>query len=503
MAGYSIGIAADTREFDSAVKSGIIDPIEDASDKLQDFARDAERASSDIDFDDARKSADKLGDEAKDTGDSIEKAMREGQRETAKYASEIRNTTDDLQRQQRELKDSGKDSFKPASESSETFKDEAKSNLSEVASSFDGSMGSIIDLVQGTFGGVISDLGPLGAIAGTAGAIGVGLIGAKIAETEQDQERLRQLTADLADEYIETGRVGEASVSYLADALRELASNTEDGEDSLTSLRKEAEAAGVSVKDYQLANAGSAKATKSALKEARDEYSKLADKMSEGEGVTNGLSKAEQKRQRELGNTIGTLLELRQAQDDAKQSAKDYAASGAEAAAAAGEAAESYSSAVQDAYAEAGSSIEDYVENGVLNLDKYQAATQKNLDAIVGYQRNMSDAQGVLAKGGHDTAIQYLQKLGPDAAPLIQAFVDAPKAKQDELARIWDGLGSASASSFGNSLQGDLDAQTPQQKVDVKVGRNELDDVYAKAGQAITQTVNILQNITTKKRSTP
>lgn len=455
-----INFLANTRD---AVRNvgDIGDALSDVSESLDDVARDAARSGSKIS--DAYSDAAKDGERA---AERLERSFKDASDATA------RNGVSGPEKFAKTTKESAEE----ANESVRTFKDEAKSNLSEVASSFDGSTQSIVDLFQGTLGGVVADLGPIGLAAGALAAAGVGLIGAKIQQTEADQEALRQKASELADEYIETGRVGETSVGFIADAMRDLATETEQGQDSLSSLRKEAENAGVSVKDYQLANAGAAENTKRALQEAREEYQKLADKAQD-----DSLTKAEQAKQIALGNTIGTLLDLQQAQDDAKTSAKDYFDSGADAAAAAGQAAEDYSSAVQSAYADAGSSIEQYVEKGVFNLDKYQQATQKNLDAIVGYQKNMSEAQGILAQEGHDTALQYLEQLGPDAAPLIDAFVKAPAAKQQELAAIWDQLGSTGASSFGNRLQRDLDAAPAKKTVTVVPDMAEFNRAMADA----------------------
>lgn len=439
-----INFLANTRDVVRDV-SNIGDALSDVSDSLNDVARDAARSGAKV--------SDAYSDAAKDgerSAERLERAFQDASDATAKSGVSgpekfARRTVE---------------STEEAGESVRTFKDEAKANLSEVASSFDGSATSIVDLFQGTLGGVVADLGPLGLAAGAAAAAGVGLIGAQLEKDQARAEALRQKAADLADEFIETGRVGETSVSYIADAMRELATTTEDGEDNLSSLRKQAEAAGVSVKDYQLANAGAAENTARALEQARDKYQDLADEAEANGGM---LSKTERSKQVALGNTIGTLVDLQQVQEDAKTSAEDYFKSGADAAAAAGEATQAYSEGVQSAYADAGASIDDYVKDGVFNLDKYQEATQKNLDAIVGYQKNMSEAQGILAKSGHDTALQYLEQLGPDAAPLIAAFVKAPAEKRDELAAIWDQLGATGASSFGNRLQKDLDA-TPASK---------------------------------------
>ncbi|AYN55951.1 tape measure protein [Arthrobacter phage Noely] len=75
---------------------------------------------------------------------------------------------------------------KEAGEATGEFRDEAKANLSEVASSFSGDMDSAVDLVQGTLGGLVSALGPAGLIGTAVAAVGIGLAKA-FAEGEADR----------------------------------------------------------------------------------------------------------------------------------------------------------------------------------------------------------------------------------------------------------------------------------------------------------------------------
>ncbi len=155
MAGYTVGINSETKAFKQGIDSGIIAPLEDAQDELL-----------------------KLG---KSRGpEELERAMKDAQDETKKLAKETEKTADaiekDYKRAYREQKDAAKDGMSKSAEASKEFKDEALSNLSEVTSSFDGSMESVGDLVQGTFGGLASSLGPALGGAAAAAAAGVGVI---------------------------------------------------------------------------------------------------------------------------------------------------------------------------------------------------------------------------------------------------------------------------------------------------------------------------------------
>lgn len=464
-----INFLANTREVVRDV-ANIGDALSDVSSSLDDVASDAARSGSRMTdaYTDAAKAseraAERVGDAYTDAGkdgeraaERLERSFKEASDATAKNGGK---GPEDFARRTRESTDD-------ANESVRTFKDEAKSNLSEVASSFDGSATSIVDLFQGTLGGVIADLGPAGLVAGTVAAAGVGLIGAAFTANGEQSEAFKQKVSDLTAELIESGREGSAGIQYIADKLQELATSTDDAEDNLKDLRSAADRSGGSYKDLAQAVAGNT----DEIDKQIDKALKLQDAWQQtGQGqleADDALGLSSSNRSDALDEYIQYLRDAKTASDDANDAQKNFADAGGPALQAAADAVSAYSEGVQSAYADAGASIDDYVKDGVFNLDRYQAATQKNLEAIVGYQKNMSEAQGVLAKSGHDTALQYLEQLGPDAAPLIDAFVKAPKAKQDELAAIWDALGAAGASSFGNRLQGDLDATTARKVVSV------------------------------------
>lgn len=149
-----IPIAVDTSGIAKSINNGLVDPIEGAEDALKalgevdagrDIERDLDKAQDateklDKELDGTRKSLDKLGYAAKDAGSEAKKG------------------------------------FGKAADAGAEFKDETLANVSEVASSFDGSFESIGDVVQGTLGGVTQALGPALGGAAALAAAGVGVI---------------------------------------------------------------------------------------------------------------------------------------------------------------------------------------------------------------------------------------------------------------------------------------------------------------------------------------
>lgn len=150
-----IALASETKAFRQGIESGVIQPLGDAVKQLRE-----------------------LGDT--DGADKLEQQLREAQKATEKLADETKVTAARIEREYRDayrgVGDASKSGMSRASDAGAEFKDETLANVSEVASSFDGSMESIGDVVQGTLGGVTQALGPALGGAAALAAAGVGVI---------------------------------------------------------------------------------------------------------------------------------------------------------------------------------------------------------------------------------------------------------------------------------------------------------------------------------------
>lgn len=169
---------------------------------VNDFLRGTERIEDALDdvadsLDDVRIDADKAGDKAVDSFRDMARAAKSAEGD---------------------IEDVGNKGFKGVGEKSAEFKREAAANFSEVTSSFDGSMSSIQDLAQGTFGGLASGIaGPLG-IAFGAAAVGIGLIGAAIEGVGDATEADAEKAGEWAQAYIEAGSMILTSAQTVAGA---------------------------------------------------------------------------------------------------------------------------------------------------------------------------------------------------------------------------------------------------------------------------------------------
>lgn len=154
--GISINILADVRE---AVRGAgdVADAVENVSEVLHDLTKEGGT------------STDRMEQDFKDLS-------RTADRESDEIRQKFRQAYKDVKKSSDDVSDGSKRNFGRASEASKEFRDEAVSNASEIASSFDGSIGSIGELAQGTLGGLASSTIPgIGVAAGLAAA-GIGVI---------------------------------------------------------------------------------------------------------------------------------------------------------------------------------------------------------------------------------------------------------------------------------------------------------------------------------------
>jgi hypothetical protein len=197
-----IGITSETQAFTAGVKSGVVKPLQDVE-----------------------KAADDAGKAGDDAGDQITKAMQDAQNSTTKLSREYKQTARDIQEasrtSSRAVQTDFDDTERRGAESFKELGNEGRQNLSETLSSFDGSTQSFIDGIQGTFGGIVSSLPGIGAAAGVAGALGIGLISSAFQNAQAEADLLKQRTQDAFDDMIESGNQ-YVSTNFTNEALKDL-----------------------------------------------------------------------------------------------------------------------------------------------------------------------------------------------------------------------------------------------------------------------------------------
>jgi F0F1-type ATP synthase membrane subunit b/b' len=496
--GISIAVGSDTKAFLAGIKSGVIAPLEDAADTLDDLARAGDKAGDKISdsVDDAERSLKDLGTTGKKSGDDLERAMKDAQGETKDSSREFKNLgdtiktesrdaarnlktnfaegTDDAKRSMRSLSDEGGENIKE-------FGNEAKANLAETLSSFDGTVEGTLSGIQGTLGGVTAGLKGVAPIAiAAAGAAGVGAIIQAVSQASEESEEFKAKVAELATELIDAGNNGAVSIEYLADKLKELATATEEGQTNLKDLNKAADGAGTSFKDLAQAYAGSTDdldklvaVGKERLKQLEDES--VAIDTTTNAGIRNFSENEKKSQQQEKVNAY--LNDAKKAADAAAESERLYAASGGPEM----EAKASRIAAINTAYDDLAGGVDNFIdkESGLFDIGAY-------LDAMHGREQGIRDYQDTLAKSAlTPDAKAFLNDQGIEAAAsFLQGYKTATPAQQAELNRIWTEAGKNNSGTYGTTVKTALSTafdgvqiNGPTVNANVKVDRRELDKV--------------------------
>ncbi|WP_324651003.1 hypothetical protein [Georgenia sp. H159] len=170
-------------------------------DGIEDGAKDTERALKDVE-DTAKRELNRVEDHAKDAGEGLEKAADGSEKKFRqsfdKVTADSKTTGDALGRNIKRGMDEGE-------RASDTFKQEAGQNFSETMSSFDGSLEGLLDGIQGTFGGIVADLGPAGMVGGAFVAAGIGLGVAFLQQSADKAAEVKEQVIALADAINEAG----------------------------------------------------------------------------------------------------------------------------------------------------------------------------------------------------------------------------------------------------------------------------------------------------------
>lgn len=205
-------------------------------------------------------SLEELALESRTTGDKLETDLkgiaRDGETAADKLERSMRDAFDTVKKESREtarkVERDSDDGFGAAGAVTGEFKDEARSNFSEITSSFTGDMDSIADLAQGTLGGLAGSLaGPFGIAAGTVAAAG----GLFYAKWKESTERTKQRVADMYDDLIDSGE-RFLSESYKQDSYWAILKDDEGAVLSLDKANEYAKLLGISVQEVALAWAG-------------------------------------------------------------------------------------------------------------------------------------------------------------------------------------------------------------------------------------------------------
>jgi hypothetical protein len=400
--GISINFLADVRDFLRGTKN-VEDELDDVADSLDDVAKDGVKATEKLEdgFNDLRK-------KAKQAGDDIEKGIGGG---TKKGAKEGESAT-------------------------EVYKKEAIANISEVTSSFTGSWESAADAVQGTLGGVVADLGPVGAAAGAAGALGVGVLTAALVKMEEDAKKAQERIADLALQMIDAGTRGEIPLEVINDNLKLIISSSEEATKKFRDIQLQSKLNTTDANRMAVAYAGNEKAIESQL----EVLEKLIEAEKEQTDTTQTVQANEIKRkalidqQKELKNVQAEIEKAREIEQTWLNSG------GAEFIAK-----EEAIAQIDAAYDEAVYGIDGFLnaETGIYDLDAFAQSIRDREQLLLDYQNALAESDLTTDQKA------ALNNYGVEQASAILQGLKDPNVSQETKNTIKKGLKEASKEGSG------------------------------------------------------
>jgi len=212
--GIKISFLSDVREFLTGTKN-IEGALTDVSKSLDDVARDGQKAEKSF-----KETFDTVKRESRQAGDDIGRNVKRG--------------------------------FDGASDGVKDFKDEAKQNFAETASSFSGDMEGAVEGIQGTLGGLANSAIPGVGIAAGLAAAGIGtvygILSTQAATTKQNIEDLTVAMIEANSKVI--------AESFIQQNLADIVSGADGAVISMANLREAATETGVPIATLARAYAG-------------------------------------------------------------------------------------------------------------------------------------------------------------------------------------------------------------------------------------------------------
>lgn len=264
MAGYTVGIASETKAFKQGIESGVIDPLEDAQKELLELGKSRGPEQLERAMKDAERATERLQDETKDTARAIEQEFRDAYRS---------------------VKRSSDDGIDGAKQGLDDFKEESRQTARESAASFDGSAESIVDAFQEIAANAFGGFGLAGQLAGVAAALGIGAAVVGFEKVSEAEQASREAAAEWADAYVEAGsRI--LSATQIVESARDIITDA----DQYQKAKDNAKDWGVTESIALLAMAGDTNALAQAREGLAEKEAEVSAALEKAGGDLRGLN---------------------------------------------------------------------------------------------------------------------------------------------------------------------------------------------------------------------
>lgn len=476
--GFEISAALNASKFQRGVKD-VEGALNEVAEALDDVAKDADKA--------GHKMGEEIADGAKDASRSVERLERSfkemadaSKRETQQTSQAVRkNITDD------------------SGEAVKEWGDEAKQNVAETFSSFRGDAEDFVGILQDTFGGVISNLGPMGMAAGAAGALGIGLIMGELEKAKEAEQEFREQVAELAGQLIETGGEGAEAVQGIADRLKNIATETDKDAMSFDKLRAMAKDMNVDFADLAQAYVAGGGDLQSYLGKLDDLIAKEQKAYSESQKYSESAGLGTTLHGIELEKTRDKLQSVAETYQQAEKDAASWAESGAGAIQARAEQME----ALQGELDESVSAWGEYVdsETGAIDPAAFIAGMAAKREAVANFNTNVQTISQQFGLTQQET--QAILDQGLDFAPHLQSIIDSG------MAEAYAGEVRASLSGGQSIIDGTPLSATITTKTDAQDAEKQLDDAATertapvKAAADTTAAAKTIDDVAAKPRT--
>lgn len=458
--GFNLPITGDNKDFLKAA-SGAGEAAEDLARELDKYGEAGDDAARLL-----QEGLERAADAADDMRTDLRRAGESSEQSLEGVEAQARDTADTISRgfdtASREMARKTEAGATKAQDAIRETKSEALQNAAETFSSFDGSAKSVVDGIQGTFGGLVASLGQISPALipiGIVGAAAVGLISSAITGAEVKSEDFKAKVAELTEQLIESGVIGKRSFEDMVDDVRDLATETDDSKTNLEDLRDIAKTLGRPFQDVVSAYSAGG----DALQELIDQTQELKDAEQEryAQQLENDPNKVYAplldgglEYEQQLNSQLGLMRDQQDAIAQATELQSLYYSSGVTEM----EAKASLIEQVNKAYDDGASSVEDFINKETLTFD-----AQGFIDSMAKREQALKDYQDTLATVNlSPEARAHLASLGADqAAIVLQGYKNATPAQQRELNRIWTESGKQNSGSYLTSVQSGLSAAKP------------------------------------------
>jgi hypothetical protein len=473
--GVSLGIFSDTQAFERGIRTGVIDPLDDARSAVDsladarpakvgdDLANDVQHGVSSAQGDLGRLATDlkdipapaQVGDDlARDVSAGVDGARTDLDRLEDKMREYRKTAHTQTGQAGKDISHSVKQGAHDASEGVGEMKESVKGGAKEIAGSFDGTMEGVAGGVQGVLSEVGAGFGPLGVIVSTGLGLALGGVMAQLDGTQQLSDDAKERISALAQEFLDAGGKGERTFGQVGEAIKALATETDPAKLNLSELWTEAHDAGVDYSDLVAAiasgNAGDIEKVRKKVEKLGDQHYKAGENARiAGQRTSDAASKG-----------YDATLKLGDQLDKTKEEAK-RAAEAQRLAAKAGLTDFSLKNdlvdQLHDGFSDAADEVDTYIdkESGLFDTTRYIKAMHRRAAALEEYQTTLSKSKLT------PEARSFIESQGAEqAAVLMAGYKHATPSQRRELEGIWTTSGRKAARSYGEALGDDLRDKT-------------------------------------------